>query len=96
MTKEQYEDFRLMLKGCGVALPMYLTLNRFERVWFSSIIEILTEKDKQIAEVEIENKQLKEQIEKMRTCGNCWGFTSKQSEEPCKSCENKSHWKMKE
>lgn len=48
MTKEQYEDFRLMLKGCGAGLPMYSTLNRFERVWFSSIIEILTEKDKQL------------------------------------------------
>lgn len=60
MTKEQYEDFRLMLKGCGAGLPMYSTLNRFERVWFSSIIEILTEKDKQIKELE----QKLEQTEK--------------------------------
>ena len=60
MTREQYEDFRLMLKGCGAGLPMYSTLNRFERVWFSSIIEILTEKDKQIKELE----QKLEQTEK--------------------------------
>ena len=58
MTKEQYEDFRLMLKGCGAGLPMYSTLNRFERVWFSSIIEILTEKDKQIEELKEENNKL--------------------------------------
>ena len=76
MTEEQYEDFRLMLKGCGAGLPMYSTLNRFERAWFSSIIEILTEKDKQIESAKevfadnerllFENADLKKQIEELK------------------------------
>ena len=48
MTEEQYENLQLMLKGCGACTPMYSKLNRFEKAWFSRIVEILTEKDKQI------------------------------------------------
>lgn len=80
MTKEQYEDFRLMLKSCGAGLPMYSTLNRFERVWFSSIIEILTEKDKEIEELHKELadyqfnyptiKELEAQIEQLKKINN--------------------------
>lgn len=89
MTKEQYEDFRLMLKDCGAALPRYITLNRFERVWFSSIIEMLTEKDKQ--------------IEKMKcwcNCGNYRDCLIKRAEEEkelkAEECHNCTNWKLKE
>ena len=93
MTKEQYEEFRLMLKGCGAGLPMYSTLNRFERVWFSSIIEILTEKDKQ--------------IEKMKCCQNCkhcakihdYDLDNEEDSnlEYCEvRCHERSGWELKE
>lgn len=108
MTKEQYEDFRLMLKGCGAGLPMYSTLNRFERVWFSSIIEILTEKDKQIADLEEQNSQMfntialqEQQIEKMKDCYNChysdeYGRSQCGSLIKCYECKHQSNWKLKE
>jgi hypothetical protein len=52
MTKDEYEDFALRYKGCGACFPMYHTLSRFEKMWFSAI-------QKDVAELEAENAELK-------------------------------------
>ena len=52
MTKDEYEDFTLRYKGCGVCFPMYHTLSRFEKMWFTAI-------QKDVAELEKENAELK-------------------------------------
>ena len=52
MTKEEYQDFVLRYKGCGACFPMYHTLSRFEKMWFTAI-------QKDVAELEKENKELK-------------------------------------
>lgn len=55
MTKDQYDDFSLRYKGCGAALPMYIYLNRFEKMWFTAI-------QKDIATLEAENKKLRDSL----------------------------------
>ena len=56
MTKDEYEDFALRYKGCGACFPMYHTLSRFEKMWFSAI-------QKDVAKLEKENAELKKQLE---------------------------------
>lgn len=56
MTKEEYEDFVLRYKGCGACFPMYHTLSRFEKMWFSAI-------QKDVAELEKENVELRKVAE---------------------------------
>lgn len=53
MTKEEYLDFGLRYKGCGVLFPLYEKLNRFEKRWFTAI-------QKDVADLEKENAELKE------------------------------------
>ena len=55
MNKEEYGDFVLRYKGCGACFPMYHTLNRFEKMWFTAI-------QKDVAELEKENAELKEKL----------------------------------
>ena len=61
MTKDEYEDFALRYKGCGACFPMYHTLSRFEKMWFTAI-------QKDVAKLEKENAELKkewqEQVQK--------------------------------
>ena len=52
MTKGEYEDFTLRYKGCGACFPMYHTLSRFEKMYFTAI-------QKDVAELEKENAELK-------------------------------------
>ena len=52
MTKDEYEDFALRYKGCGACFPMYHTLSRFEKMWFSAI-------QKDVAKLEKENAYAK-------------------------------------
>ena len=52
MTKDEYQDFVLRYKGCGACFPMYHTLSRFEKMWFTAI-------QKDVAELEKENAELK-------------------------------------
>ena len=52
MTKDEYEDFALRYKGCGACFPMYHTLSRFEKMWFSAI-------QKDVAKLKKENAELK-------------------------------------
>ena len=59
MTKDEYEDFALRYKGCGACFPMYHTLSRFEKMWFSAI-------QKDVAELEKENAERKAEIENDR------------------------------
>ena len=56
MTKEEYGDFVLRYKGCGACFPMYHTLSRFEKMWFSAI-------QKDVADLEKENKVLAQNLE---------------------------------
>ena len=55
MTKEEYQEFVLRYKGCGACFPMYHTLSRFEKMWFSAI-------QKDVTELEKENAELKEKL----------------------------------
>lgn len=55
MTKDEYEDFALRYKGCGSCFPMYHTLSRFEKMWFSAI-------QKDVVKLEKENASLKEKL----------------------------------
>ena len=57
MTKDEYKDFALRYKGCGACFPMYHTLSRFEKMWFTAI-------QKDVAELEQENAELKEEGKK--------------------------------
>ena len=73
MTKDEYEDFALRYKGCGACFPMYHTLSRLEKMWFSAIqkdvaelekekcelLGIIQGKDKVIQELKKENAELK-------------------------------------
>ena len=56
MTKDKYEDFALRYKGCGACFPMYHTLSRFEKMWFSAI-------QKDVAKLEKENAELRKVAE---------------------------------
>lgn len=56
MTKDEYEDFALRYKGCGACFPMYHTLSRFEKMWFSAI-------QKDVAKLEKENAELRKVAE---------------------------------
>ena len=56
MTKDEYEDFTLRYKGCGACFPMYHTLSRFEKMWFSAI-------QKDVAKLEKENAELRKVAE---------------------------------
>lgn len=81
MTKDEYEDFALRYKGCGACFPMYHTLSRFEKMWFSAI-------QKDVAKLEKENAELKEKISVLLSCKNClenkggWGC-EKEYENKC-------------
>ena len=61
MTKEEYGDFVLRYKGCGACFPMYHTLSRFEKMWFSAI-------QKDVADLEKENAELKEALKNDKVC----------------------------
>lgn len=84
MTKEEYGDFVLRYKGCGACFPMYHTLSRFEKMWFSAI-------QKDVAELEA-------QIEKMKVCQNCdnWNWKHNKCEKKLKGdCFKHSKWVMR-
>ena len=51
MTKDEYEDFALRYKGCGACFPMYHTLSRFEKMWFSAIQKDVAELEKEKCEL---------------------------------------------
>ena len=62
MTKDEYEDFALRYKGCGACFPMYHTLSRFEKMWFSAI-------QKDVAELEQENARQKAELDAIDKAG---------------------------
>ncbi len=51
MTKDEYEDFALRHKGCGACFPMYHTLSRLEKMWFSAIQKDVAELEKEKCEL---------------------------------------------
>ena len=55
MTENEYKNFALRYKGCGACFPMYHTLSRFEKMWFTAI-------QKDVADLEKENAELKEEL----------------------------------
>ena len=61
MTKDEYGDFALRYKGCGACFPMYHTLSRFEKMWFSAI-------QKDVAKLEKENAELNAQLSNVYDC----------------------------
>lgn len=63
MTKDEYGDFVLRYKGCGACFPIYHTLSRFEKMWFTAI-------QKDVAELEAKVKKLQEENEKMKAILN--------------------------
>ena len=69
MTKDEYGDFVLRYKGCGACFPMYHTLSRFEKMWFTAI-------QKDVAELEKENailrKALNLYVDWADECGIAW------------------------
>lgn len=67
MTKDEYEDFVLRYKGCGACFPMYHTLSRFEKMWFTAI-------QKDVAELEKENAELKGLVNQYKT-SKCSGIS---------------------
>jgi DNA repair exonuclease SbcCD ATPase subunit len=64
MTKEEYKDFALRYKGCGACFPMYQTLSRFEKMWFTAI-------QKDVVALEKENEKLKKRLSVLLSCKNC-------------------------
>ena len=69
MTKDEYGDFVLRYKGCGACFPMYHTLSRFEKMWFTVI-------QKDITKLEKENAELEYQLTH-RNCLDCSNHSSK-------------------
>ena len=65
MTKDEYEDFALRYKGCGACFPMYHTLSRFEKMWFSAIQKDVAELEKENAELKDDNKVMADNYSKM-------------------------------
>ena len=53
----------------------------------------LANADYQLEGRDLEIKELKEQIEKMKCCGNC---ENRYGQEKCKDCHNYSKWKLKQ
>lgn len=51
MTKDEYQDFALRYKGCGACFPMYHTLSRFEKMWFTAIQKDVAELEKEKCEL---------------------------------------------
>ena len=70
MTKDEYEDFALRYKGCGACFPMYHTLSRFEKMWFSAI-------QKDVAKLEKENAEFHCQMNRNKFCYSCINATDK-------------------
>ena len=62
MTKEEYQDFVLRYKGCGACFPMYHTLSRFEKLWFTAIQKDVAELEKENANLKIDNDIIKTAI----------------------------------
>lgn len=52
MTKEEYENFVLRYKGCGACFPMYHTLSRFEKMWFTAIQKDVAELERKLEQAE--------------------------------------------
>ena len=61
MTKDEYGDFVLRYKGCGACFPMYHTLSRFEKMWFTVIQKDITKLEKENAELKSENQKWKDE-----------------------------------
>lgn len=74
MTKEEYEDFALRYKGCGACFPMYHTLSRFEKMWFSAI-------QKDVAKLEKENAELRKVAEFQQSSNMNTHFENKKLKE---------------
>lgn len=81
MTKDEYGDFVLRYRGCGACFPMYHTLSRFEKMWFTAIQKDIADLEKENAELKADNdarkfamtmsenveKQLREENAKLKT-----------------------------
>ena len=74
MTNEEYQDFVLRYKGCGACFPMYHTLSRFEKMWFTAI-------QKDVAELESEVNRLE------KRCANYEMTLSKMEKGICDICK---------
>ena len=96
MTKDEYEDFALRYKGCGACFPMYHTLSRFEKMWFSAIQKDVAELEKEKCEL-LGLIQAKDKlIEKMKRCKNC-EFSIPICDTHCQDCdEHYSNWRLAE
>lgn len=86
MTKDEYGDFVLRYKGCGACFPMYHTLSRFEKMWFTAI-------QKDVAELEKENailrKALNLYVDWADECGIAWNNFPDMTEKWYKIVEEK-------
>ena len=96
MTKDEYEDFTLRYKGCGACFPMYHTLSRFEKMWFSAIQKDVAKLEKEKCEL-LGLIQAKDKlIEKMKRCKNC-EFSIPICDTHCQDCdEHYSNWRLAE
>ena len=66
MTQDEYKDFVLRYKGCGACFPMYHTLNRFEKMWFTAIQKDVAELEAQIEKTEAEAENYLMQVTRAR------------------------------
>lgn len=64
MTKEEYEDFVLRYKGCGACFPMYHTLSRAEKMWFTAIQKDVANLEKEYTELEKSCDETQELLDK--------------------------------
>ena len=83
MTKEEYGNFALRYKGCGACFPMYHTLSKFEKIWFSAIQKDVAELEDKLANADyqlegrdIKIKELEHQLTH-RNCLDCSNHSSK-------------------
>ena len=100
MTKDEYEDFALRYKGCGACFPMYHTLSRFEKMWFSAIQKDVAKLEKEKCELLGIIQAKDEVIEKMKCCENCRHYSHTYghcySYDEYQNCKSLSNWRLEE
>lgn len=67
-----------------------MTIKYSDRDIIKYQISKIKNQEKEIAELKAENEQLKKQIEKLKTCGNCGNRISHQGK--CFDCGEKTNW----
>ncbi len=70
-----------------ISALQYCGRDSYYATYYDEVVDEITQRLKRIAELEKENAELEQQIEKMKCCGNCKHCKYSESEESYEWCE---------